>query len=350
MAILRKLLLRALSLVAVVLIVLVLVVVVLGATGFSDRILSSVISEEMRAVRQQLAQTIRDPQELERALREQRKELEAFYGLDKPWYVRLPQDVLRVLTLDLGEARTVATARGSKRIQDIIAERLPRTALLFTTALVIYFFIGVWLGTLLATRPGSKLDRILSYFAAISFALPSWWTGILLILVFYFYLGGLLPAGGMYSTPPPEGGLARFLDLAYHAILPIITLILVATGPLMYVARTITLNVAQEDHVTFARAKGVPEGLVRRRHILRVAAPPIVTGLILGLVGSIAGSITTEIVFRWPGMGQLYFQAVSGQPDESLIVALTFMYTMLYALARFVLEILYLILDPRVRY
>lgn len=349
MSILNKLFFRALSLAAVVLIVLVLVVIILGATGYSDRLLNAVISEQMRAIRQQLAENIRDPDQLEQALREQRRALEAFYGLDKPWYVRIPKDVLRVLTLDLGEARTVSTARGSKRIKDIIAERLPRTALLFTTALVIYFLIGVSLGAVLATRPGSKLDRILSYFSAVSFALPSWWAGILLILVVAFYLH-LLPAGGMYSTPPPEGGIARFLDLVRHAILPIFTLVLVSTGPLMYVARTITLNVAQEDHVTFARAKGVPERLVRRRHILRVAAPPIVTGLILSLVGSIAGGITTEIVFNWPGMGLLYYEAVAGQPDEALIVALTFVYTLLYAAARLVLEILYLVLDPRVRY
>jgi peptide/nickel transport system permease protein len=349
MALIRALLFRALSLIAVVLTVLVLVVFILGATGFSDRLLRAVVSEQLRAVRQQLAERIHDPGELERVVRDQRRQLESYYGLDKPWYVRIPQDVLRVLTLDLGEARTVSTAQGSKRIKDIIQERLPRTVLLFTTALLINFFIGISIGVTLATRAGSLLDRVFSYFSAVSYAMPSWWTGILLILILAFYLG-LLPAGGMYSAPPPEGGLARFLDLGRHAILPVLTLVLAGVGPSIYLARTITLNVAQEDHVTFARAKGLPERLVRWRHILRVAAPPIVTGFILGLVGSIAGAITVEIVFRWPGMGQLYFQAVAGQPDESLIVALTFVYTLLYAAARFLLEILYLFLDPRVRY
>ena len=349
MSIARTLMLRGLSLAAVVLIVLMLVVVILGATGFSDRMLKAIVSEQLRAVRQQLVERIRDPAELERAVEEQRRALESFYGLDKPWYVRIPQDVLRVLTFDLGEARSVSTAEGSKKIKDIIAERLPRTILLFTTALLINFAIGLAMGVVLATRAGTLLDRVFSYFAAVSYALPSWWTGILLILILHFYWG-LLPPGGMYSTPPPEGGLARFLDLAYHAVLPILTLIIVGAGPLIYVARTITLNVAQEDHVTFARAKGLAERLVRWRHVLRVAAPPIVTQLILGLVGSITGAITVEIVFRWPGMGLLYYEAVAGQPDEALIVALTFVYTLLYTAARFVLEILYLVLDPRVRY
>ncbi len=348
MGVARTLLLRGLSLAAVVLVVLVLVVVILGATGYSDRLLKALVNEQMRTIRQQLVERIRDPAELEKAVAEQRRALEAFLGLDRPWYERLPQDVLRVLTFDLGEARSVSTAEGSKKIKDIIAERLPRTVLLFTTALIINFLIGLSVGVMLATRVGSLLDRVVSYFAAISYALPSWWTGILLILLLSFY-AGLLPPGGMYSNPPPPGGLARFLDLVQHAILPILTLVIVGAGPLIYVARTITLNVAQEDHVAFARAKGLAERLVRYRHILRVAAPPIVTQLILGLVGSITGAITTEIVFRWPGMGQLYFQAIN-PPDEALIIALTFVYTLLYAAARFVLEVLYLVLDPRVRY
>ena len=99
-----------------------------------------------------------------------------------------------------------------------------------------------------------------------------------------------------------------------------------------------------------ARAKGMPEGIVNRRHILRVAAPPIVTGLILGLAGSLGGAILVETIFDWQGMGRLYFEAVSGVPDENLIVALTFVFTLLYVAARFLLEVLYVFLDPRVRY
>ena len=110
-----------------------------------------------------------------------------------------------------------------------------------------------------------------------------------------------------------------------------------------------TMSVAQEDHVQAARAKGMPEGTVLRRHILRVAAPPIVTGLILGLAGSLGGSILVETIFNWQGMGRLYFEAVAGTPDEALIVALTFVFTLLYVGARFVLEVLYVLLDPRVR-
>jgi peptide/nickel transport system permease protein len=297
-------------------------VVSLGATGYSDRILSAVVGEEMRGLRTSLAQTIRDPAELERTLEVRRDELERSYGLDQPWYARTPAMVLRVLTLELGEARTVRSTDGSNSIVDIVLERLPNTMLLLTTSLLITAAIGVSVGVWLSTRVGSRIDRFVSWASAVSYALPGWWTGILLILILGFGLR-LLPSGGMFSTPPPTDPLARFLDLLYHAILPILTLVVVSVGPSIYVVRTMTLTVAQDDHVTLARAKGLPERMVLRRHVLRVAAPPVVTGLILGLAGT---------------------------PDEGLIVALTFMFTLLYVIARLILEILYVFLDPRVRY
>lgn len=349
MSILRPLLTRALTIIVVFFVVLVLLVLTLGLTGFSDRMLGAVVDEQLRAERTALAETIRDPDELERVLATRRQELRALYGLDTPWYFRLPQTVFRVLTLDLGEARTLRSSKGSNRIADIVLERLPRTVLLLTTSLVITAVIGLAVGVSMATRPGSRLDRALSGFAAVSYALPTWWVGILLILVLAVRLR-LFPSGGMYSTPPPTEPLPRFLDLLKHALLPVLTLVLVSVGPYIYVVRTITLNVAQEDHVALARAKGLPERRVRYRHILRVAAPPIVTGLILGLAGSLSGSILVETVFNWQGMGRLYYDAVAGTPDEAVIVALTFLFTLLYVAARLVLEVLYVFLDPRVRY
>jgi peptide/nickel transport system permease protein len=254
-----------------------------------------------------------------------------------------------VLTLDLGDARSLRTASGSSRISDIVLERLPYTVLLLTTASVITAIIGLVVGVRMATRVGSRLDRSVAYFAAISFAVPAWWLGILFILIFAFRLD-ILPSGGMYSNPPPQGTIDRWLDLSWHAILPILTLVPVSVGPYIYSVRTMTVTVAQEDHVQLARAKGLPESKVTSRHILRVAAPPIVTGLVLGLAGTLSGSILVETVFNWRGMGRLYYDAVSGTPDEGLIVALTFIFTLIYVIARFILDILYVLLDPRVRY
>ncbi len=349
MSLLRALLFRSLTMIGVFGIVLVLLVLTLGLTGFSDRILTATINEQLRAERTSLAETIRDPQEMENVLTKRRQELEMFYGLSTPWYYRLPRTVLRVLTLDLGEARTLRSFDGSNRVFDIVMERVPNSMLLLTTSLVITAAIGIAAGTYLATRQGSWLDRFVSGFAAVSFAIPTWWLGILLILILSSNLR-ILPSGGMYSTPPPTAPLPRLFDLVHHALLPVITLVLVSIGPSMYSIRTITLNIAQEDHVNIARAKGLPESRVRFQHILRVAAPPIVTGLMFGLAGSLSGSILVETVFNWQGMGRLYYDALAGTPDENVIVALTFLFTLLYVMIRIVLETLYIFLDPRVRY
>ena len=347
---------RGATLLGVLLVVLVLVVMALGATGFSDKMLTAIVNEDLRGLRQGLVQTIKDPDRLEETLRDRRLDLERFYGLDQPWYTRLPDMVGRVITLDLGEARTLRSFEGSPRVISIVAERLPYTMLLLTTASAITAIVGLAVGVKLATRVGSRLDRGVSYMSAISYALPAWWAGILLIWLLAFELHiGACPtgppwtAGGLYCTPPPEEGLARFLDLLRHAILPVFTLVLVSLGAWIYTVRVMVLNTAQEFFVTVARAKGLPESRVMRRYILRVAAPPIVTNLVLGLAGSLGGAILTETVFNWPGMGRLYYDAIL-VADEAVIVALTFIFTLLYVLARFMLEVLYVMLDPRIRY
>lgn len=346
---LRPLAIRAVTLFGVLLAVLLLLVITLGATGFSDKLLEAQVNDQVRGLRLSMARTIHDPKALDAAVAEQQKQLNHFYGLDRPWYYRLPQEVFRVLRLDLGTARSLRTAQGSNKISAIVMERLPYTIILLTTSSIITAIIGLWVGVRMATRVGTPLDRAVAYFAAISFAVPAWWLGILLILIFGFKFH-LLPASGMYSIPPPTGRFDRWLDLAHHAILPILTLVPVSVGPYIYTVRTMTVTVAQEDHVILARAKGLPESKVTSRHILRVAAAPIVTGLILGLAGSLSGSILVETIYNWQGMGRLYYDAITTSPDEGVIVALTFIFTLMYVIARFVLDVLYVVLDPRVRY
>jgi peptide/nickel transport system permease protein len=332
----------------VVIITLLLMNVVLGATGYSDRMLNALITDQVRIYRQGLAQTIQDPAELQRIVEEYREILIESYGLNKPWPLRLPQMVWRVLTFDLGKAKNAQTFKGSTLIRDLIAERLPKSILLITTSVGISALLGITLGTKIATMPGSRVDRFFSNYSAFSYAIPTWWTGLLFILIFAQYLRWL-PAGGMYSAPPPTEAFPRLLDLLWHAILPITTLVLALSGSWIYLTRTMVLNTAQQDFVNVARAKGLPENLVMSRYIIRVAAPPIITNIILGLAGSLSGAILTETVFGWPGMGLLYWNAIM-TVDEGLIIALTFIYTLIYVIARMILEVLYVVLDPRVEY
>jgi peptide/nickel transport system permease protein len=347
LGIFSRLLVKALSLTAVILGVLFFMVIILGATGVSDRILSSIVNEEVRLYRQTIAPQIKDPATLEEAVMKYREELVKSYGLDRQWYERLPDMFLRVLRLDLGRARLAQTFTGSNKISDIIFERLPNTVILVTTAIGINYLIGIFLGVKVAAKPGTRLDKIVSFLSAVSYAVPTWWLGIMFILVFAFYLK-LFPYGGLYSSPPPHDPLLRILDVLWHATLPVIVLVLVNVGLTIYLTRTIVLNIAQEDFVNVARTKGLPEGLVNRRYIMRVAAPPILTNVILGLAGSIGGAILTETVFSWPGMGSLFFEAIV-QSDEALVLSLVYMFTFVYVIARFILEVLYIVVDPRVR-
>lgn len=348
MGLARTLTMRAITLIAVLILVVFFMVIILGATGTSDKILQAMVNEEVMMLRQSLAKTIKDPQELERVINIRRQELMEFYGLTKPWYIRLPDMAWRVLTLDLGKARTLKTFAGGNKVSDIVMERLANTIILVTSATVISAVIGLVLGVRIATRVGGILDRISSYFSAISYAIPTWWIGIILILVFAFFFR-LFPFGGLYSTPPPTDPFMRFLDMLWHAVLPVTTLTIASVGVWIYTTRTIVLNTAQEDFVNAARARGLPEKLVRNRYILRVAAPPILTNVILGLATSISGAILTETVFNWPGLGRLFYDSILVM-DEVVVIALTYIFTLVYVVARFLLEVLYVILDPRVRY
>lgn len=344
----RTLMFKGVSLLFVLFSVLFLTVIVIGATGISDKILNGIVQDRLRSIRQQLSQQIQNPEDLERALERIREDLIRSYGLDKPWYVRMPDMIWRIIMLDLGNSRTVRSFFGSNRISDIILERMPNTIFLMVTVLIINFILSLAIGVKAATKPGSFLDRFVSVYSAVSYALPSWWLGILMILVFAFYIR-IFPFGGMYSTPPPIDPFMRSIDLAWHLCLPVLTLTIATSGSWIYITRSIVITTAQEDFVTTARAKGLPERLVLWRYIIRVAAPPILTNLILGLAFYLGGAILTETVFTWPGMGLLYFEAIMSV-DEALILALTYIFTLIYIIARFVLEVLYVLVDPRVRY
>ncbi|MCS7145531.1 MAG: ABC transporter permease [Nitrososphaerota archaeon] len=348
MGVARTLAVRALSLGLVLLVVIAILVAILGVSGFSERVITATINEELRNLRQALAQRITDPTELENVLAARRQELIESYGLDKPWYYRLPDMIRRVVLLDLGESRVIEGFSGSRRVSDIILERMPFTLMLVTSAVVISTLAGIYIGLNLALNPGSRRDRAIVYLAAISNGLPSWWTGIILLLVFVYYVR-LMPPGGIMSSPPPTEPHLIALDIIWHSVLPLTTLVAVSIGPSVYAARTIVLNVAQEDFVSVARARGLPESIILRRHILRAAAPPIVTIVVFSLAGSLGGAILTETIFNWPGMGRLYYDAVV-RGDEAIIIALTYMYGLIYVAARLLLEALYLILDPRVRF
>ncbi|ABL88088.1 binding-protein-dependent transport systems inner membrane component [Pyrobaculum islandicum DSM 4184] len=349
----KTLIVKAITLVIVLIGVLVLLAVILGATGLSDKLLKSILVAEVQEYKQQLIRQGFDPAYIEKAVAEYNKTRAEALGLDKPWFVRLPQLIQRLLLLDLGTSRTLQSSWGSNRISDLILDRLPNTIILTTTGISLTALVGIWLGLYIGSNVGSRADRIISILSAASYALPLWFVSLVLILVLAYapkILWGIqiFPPGGMVSTPPPSDPLAYVLDVLWHLSLPLLASFIVFFGSWAYGTRNIVLSVSQEDFVAFARAKGLPEGLVRRRYILRPSLPPILTNLILSLAFSISGYIITERVFNWPGMGSLYYSAITAL-DEPVIFALTYIFTLVYIIARFILEILYVIVDPRIR-
>jgi peptide/nickel transport system permease protein len=235
---------------------------------------------------------------------------------------------------------------------------LIRTAILFTTATIINIIINIYLGLQAAKRAGSLFDRSLAIAALVSYSLPMWWMGLILIYLFgYQYRIFPMSAKDVlnaieklnHMNIPPWEYFIRYIGVwAYYMALPIITILLVSFGAGAYVTRSMVLTVSREDFVLVARAKGLPERMVLYKHILRAASPPIVTGIVFGLIGSLGGAIISETVFQWPGMGYVYWIALQNS-DASILLVNTWVTTILYIAAYFLLDFVYMLLDPRVR-
>jgi peptide/nickel transport system permease protein len=266
--------------------------------------------------------------------------------LDQPFIWRSFDYLEQAVRLDLGRAEHMHSDRGARDVASIIVERLPATLLLFGTANFLIFFSSVFVALSLSRRYGSPLDRSVIALAPSS-AAPGWFYGIFLILIFAFLIP-ILPPGGLVDIPPPEGTLAYALSVIRHMALPVAAMFISTIFISIYSWRTFFLIHSSEDYVEMARAKGLPSRLIERRYILRPALSPIITSFALMLIGLWSGAIILEQVFNWPGLGTLLFQAI-GFRDTPVIIGSVVIFAYLLAVTVFVLDILYAVLDPRVR-
>jgi peptide/nickel transport system permease protein len=267
-------------------------------------------------------------------------------GLDQPFMVRSVNYLADALTLSLGRAEQLTSNSGSKQVRLILLERIPPTLLLLVTAQMLLFFGSIFVALFLSRRYGSFLDRLVVALAPTS-AAPSWFFGIFLILIFSSALG-VLPFGGLVDAPPPEGVWDYALSVLKHLILPVLAILLGAIAVTMYYWRTFFLIYSSEDYVEMAKAKGLSSGEIERRYILRPTLPTIITSFAFGIINVWSGSIILEIVFNWPGLGRLIFEAI-GQFDIPIIVGSVVVYAYLLALTVFLLDITYAFVDPRVK-
>lgn len=268
-------------------------------------------------------------------------------GLDNPWYSpqRIGFTMYKILILDFGNATFLTSDSGSSNVGEILLEKIPRTVLLFTTATIIISMIGIFLGALSGSKVGSVVDRLTSTFAVVSSSFPVWWIGMLMIFLFAFTYH-VFPARATPSILPTEPGY--ILALLYHMALPLITIVIIGFGSWAYLVRNFMVGTMQEDFITAKKAIGIKKNKIIYRHALKNAAPPIVTILALSLSGSLGGAIITEAVFDWPGMGRLYFEAISVM-DLPIIIGATYVLTVLFLISIFVADLLYGYFDPRVK-
>jgi peptide/nickel transport system permease protein len=294
-----------------------------------------------------IADSFSSVEEFEEFVQNQINQRNEILGLDEPWYSpqRIGFTMYKILLLDFGHATFLTSDSGSSDVKDIIFEKLPRTILLFTTATIIISVIGIFLGALSASKIGSVVDRITSSFAIISSSFPVWWIGMLMIFVFSFTYQ-IFPARATPDIPSSDPGY--FVSLLYHMALPLITIVMIGFGSWAYLVRNFMVGIMQEDFIMAKKTIGVNQKKIIYSHALKNAAPPIVTILALSLSGSLGGAIITEAVFDWPGMGRLYFEAITVM-DLPVIIGATYILTVFFLVAIFIADLLYGYFDPRVR-
>ncbi|GIX11333.1 ABC transporter permease [Elioraea sp.] len=268
-------------------------------------------------------------------------ELRRFYGLDLSVPERLAAYLWRLVRLDLG-----FSAIYNKPVATVILERLTPTLLLMASSLSLAFAAGMVLGVLAARRVNGWPDTVISTLGLIFYATPSFWFGLMGIVVFAVKLAWL-PPGGYGTVGAGYAGLRHVLDIAWHLILPTVTLALIFLAIYLRIMRAAMLEVLNLDFVRAARAKGLSETRVLVRHVLRNALLPMVTLIGLQAGTMLGGSVVVESVFSLPGLGRLAYESVV-QRDLNTLLGIVFVSAILVIAVNFVVDLLYAKLDPRI--
>jgi peptide/nickel transport system permease protein len=264
------------------------------------------------------------------------RRLRELHGLDRPLSARYLEWLSALLHGDLGYSRIF-----SKPVLATVGPYLANTAALMLAAFALALAIGLPLGLLAAARRGGALDAAINAFAFVSAAIPTFWLGLLLIVLFAVLLGWL-PASAL---PPP--GSDGFWDHAKALVLPVATLAIVEAGEYARHMRAAASEALAQDWVRTARAKGASERRVLLHHVLRNALVPVATVAALGFGGLFSGALVTETIFAYPGMGKLIYDAILAS-DFNLALACLLMAAFLVIAANFAADLVYAALDPRV--
>lgn len=263
------------------------------------------------------------------------------YGLDQSIGARLWLYVSALFSADLGWSVTLG-----RPVLDVIIERLPNTLWLMGSATVLAFGIGSLLGIVAGARPGSPTDRVLSIGSLALYAVPNFWLGLVLSVVFAVQLRWF-PTSGIETIASGKDGIARAADIAWHLVLPVASLAFVYLALFLRMMRAGMADAWRQDFALAARAKGLTRSRIVIRHIARNALPLLVTMLGLQAATMLGGSVVIESVFAIPGFGRLAQEAVAGR-DAPLLTGIIIVSALLVIAINLAVDIAYTLLDPRV--
>ncbi len=322
-----------------------LAVVMINYGGFIDKIIEDNISNVLMGM--SMGMSGMPAEEKFAALELAEQQMRAANRLDEPFLLRCLEWTWRAATFDWGLSGAQTAAGGSSTtVAGEILTLLPNTLLLAGSANLILFFASVFLALVLSRRYGSLLDKLVVTLSPLSSA-PNWIYGVLLILVFAIELR-MLPFGGMHGAIPPETRLEALGTLARHMILPVSAIFLSTFFKSVYAWRTFFLINSQEDYVELGRAKGLTPRMLERAYILRPTLPFVVTSFTVLLITFWQEVIALEVLFNWPGVGASFLAAMRAN-DRDLMMGLIVIFAYLLAVSVIVLDIFYVLIDPRVR-
>jgi peptide/nickel transport system permease protein len=268
-------------------------------------------------------------------------DLKMRFGLDQPLWVQFADYMSRIAHLDLGYS-----FRFGRPVASLIWERLPATLALTVPTLFLAFAVGSLLGIVAARRVGKLGDAVVSVASLVFYAMPIFWIGIMMIVLFGVKLGWF-PTGGMVTIGAGYSGCAYLADVAHHMVLPVVTLSLFHTAFYARLMRASMLEMFGQDFVTTARAKGLSETRISYRHVLRNALLPVVTVFGLQIANLLGGAVLVETVFGWPGLGRLAFDSVLSR-DLNLLLGILLLSSIMVVTANILVDVAYRWLDPRI--
>ncbi len=273
-----------------------------------------------------------------------RAHLERLYGLDRPLAVQYVDWLAAAVRGDWGVSISL-----QRPVSRVIADALPATALLALSAIVVEYLFAVPLGIWAARRRGTATDHLIRGGSLVLYSIPSFWFALMAILLFS-YLVPIFPPSHMHAPDADRlSGLARLVDLLHHLALPALVLGLSVAGGTARFVRAGMIEVLGQDYIRTARAKGLGEGRVLVVHALRNALTPLLQLLGLSLPLLLNGSLVTEVIFSWPGLGQTTFQAILAR-DYPVILAATVWGSALVIAGNLAADLLQAASDPRVRH